>query len=89
MKYKDYKPDIIGPKKTYKLMISSIAPRPIALVGSISKNKIYNLAPFSFFNGFGSNPPVVGFSPALSGKSGKPKDTLIKNCLKLKKKKGS
>ena len=57
-------------------MISAIAPRPIALVGSIDKNNYCNLAPFSFFNGFGANPPIVGFSPALSGRTGLPKDTL-------------
>ena len=61
----------------YHLMISGIAPRPIALVGSYDKNNNYNLAPFSFFNGFGANPPIIGFSPALSGRTGLPKDTLL------------
>ena len=58
-------------------MISGIVPRPIAFVSSISKNGAVNLAPYSFFNGFGANPPIVGFSPALSGRTGKPKDTLL------------
>ena len=58
-------------------MISGIAPRPIALVGSCDNNQNYNLAPFSFFNAFGANPPIVGFSPALSGRTGLEKDTLI------------
>ena len=77
MKYKKINPansDII---ETYHLMISGIAPRPIALVGSLSKDEHVNLAPFSFFNGFGANPPIVGFSPALSGRTGLPKDTLL------------
>ena len=59
------------------MLISSISPRPIALVGTKDKNSNINLAPFSFFNGFGANPPIIGFSPALSGKTGLPKDTLL------------
>tara|TARA_B100000029_G_C17495827_1_gene930812 strand:- start:653 stop:1453 length:801 start_codon:yes stop_codon:yes gene_type:complete len=58
-------------------MISGIVPRPIAFVSSISKKGDVNLAPYSFFNGFGANPPIVGFSPALSGRTGLPKDTLL------------
>jgi len=64
-------------RENYNLMISAIAPRPIALVGSRDNNNNFNLAPFSFFNGFGANPPIIGFSPALSGRTGLPKDTLI------------
>lgn len=63
--------------ENYRIMISSISPRPIAFVGSQCKKKIDNLAPYSFFNGFGASPPIIGFSPALSGRTGKPKDTLI------------
>ena len=63
--------------ENYRLMIASISPRPIAFVGTQDVNKNDNLAPFSFFNGFGANPPIVGFSPALSGKTGEPKDTLL------------
>ena len=64
-------------KSVYHLLISGISPRPIALVGSIDKKNNSNLAPFSFFNAFGANPPIVGFSPALSGRTGLPKDTLL------------
>jgi len=64
-------------KTNYHLLISGIVPRPIAFVGTKDKNGNDNLAPFSFFNGFGANPPIVGFSPALSGRTGKPKDTLL------------
>ena len=35
------------------------------------------MAPFSFYNAFGANPPIIGFSPALSGRTGLPKDTLL------------
>ena len=63
--------------EVYHLIISSVVPRPIAFVGSTDKNKNHNLAPFSFFNAFGANPPIIGFSPTLSGRTGLPKDTLI------------
>ncbi len=64
-------------KSAYHLLISGISPRPIALVGSVDKEENCNLAPFSFFNAFGAKPPIVGFSPALSGRTGLPKDTLL------------
>ena len=72
----------IDPKKSsireiYHLMISAISPRPIAFVGSVNNLNEHNLAPYSFFNGFGANPPIVGFSPANSGRTGLPKDTLL------------
>ena len=74
---KEFDPKKLGIRDNYHLMISGIVPRPIAFVSSISKNNENNLAPYSFFNGFGANPPIVGFSPALSGRTGKPKDTLL------------
>ena len=64
-------------KSNYHLLISGIVPRPIAFVGTKNNSGDENLAPFSFFNGFGANPPIVGFSPALSGRTGNPKDTLL------------
>ena len=63
-------------KENYKLMIGSIVPRPIAFVSTISKNGIYNLAPFSFFTGITSDPPTVCFSPTRRGTDGEAKDTL-------------
>ena len=74
---KKFNPNNIPFKDFYHLMISSISPRPIAFVGSVDSDGKHNLAPFSFFNGFGANPPIVGFSPALSGRTGLPKDTLL------------
>ncbi len=58
----------------YKLLVSTILPRPIAFVTTISQNGIPNAAPFSFFNAMGSNPPVValGFEPKQDGRN---KDT--------------
>ena len=63
-------------KENHKLMIGSIVPRPIALVSTISKGSIKNLAPFSYFNGVCSKPPTVMFAPARRGWDGKEKDTL-------------
>ena len=48
----------------HSYMLSAIAPRPIAFVSTIDKGGNVNLSPFSFFNAFGSNPPLVVFSPA-------------------------
>lgn len=60
-----------------KYLQNAIAPRPICFASTISKDGQPNLAPFSFFNIFSSNPPVAVFSPAFSGRTGAPKDTLL------------
>ena len=62
--------------ENHKLMIGSIVPRPIALVSTLSKENINNVAPFSYFNGVCSNPPTIMFAPARRGHDGKTKDTL-------------
>lgn len=59
----------------YKILIGSVAPRPIAWVGTRSREGVNNLAPFSFYNCFSSNPPIVGFS-TLPRADGRKKDTL-------------
>lgn len=53
------------PRQVYKLMAGIIVPRPIALVATMSREGVANLAPFSFYSGVGSNPPTVLFCPAL------------------------
>ncbi|MEM8523805.1 MAG: flavin reductase family protein [Bacteroidota bacterium] len=58
----------------YKLMVSTIGPRPIAFASTISKEGIPNLAPYSYFNAYSSDPPMLVFSSNLSA-DGK-KDTL-------------
>jgi len=60
-----------------KYLQNAIAPRPICFASTISKSGEVNLAPFSFFNIFSSNPPIAVFSPAYSGRTGAPKDTLL------------
>jgi flavin reductase (DIM6/NTAB) family NADH-FMN oxidoreductase RutF len=52
-------------RQVYKLMTGIIVPRPIALVSTVDRNGVHNLAPFSFFSGVGSNPPTVLFCPSV------------------------
>jgi len=60
----------------YHTLVSVVTPRPIAWVTTIDRDGRVNLAPFSFFNAFGANPPVVVFSPTLR-RNGTKKDTLL------------
>jgi flavin reductase (DIM6/NTAB) family NADH-FMN oxidoreductase RutF len=46
-------------------MTGIIVPRPVALVSTLDRNGVANLAPFSFFTGVGSNPPTVLFCPVV------------------------
>ena len=78
-----FDPSQIPFQETHRLLLGGIAPRPIAFVGSVDNDGKPNLSPFSFFNAFGVNPPVICFSPAFSGKTGRPKDTLV-NILETK-----
>ncbi|GAB1371587.1 flavin reductase family protein [Candidatus Kapaibacterium sp.] len=68
-------PKEIKQSEVQKWLTGGVAPRPIALVSTISIDGIRNLSPFSFFNSFGSNPPVVAFSPSRRGKDNTVKDT--------------
>jgi len=56
-------------------LLGSIGPRPIAFASTIDKDGNRNLAPFSFFNVFSANPPILIFSPARSGRTNTTKDT--------------
>ena len=72
-------PHDLSPSDRYKLLIGCIVPRPIAFVSTISPDGRLNLAPFSFFNGVGSNPMTILFCPANRPDTGEEKDTL-RNC---------
>jgi flavin reductase (DIM6/NTAB) family NADH-FMN oxidoreductase RutF len=63
-------------RQNYQTLISCVVPRPIAFVTTLSSSGVVNLAPFSFFNGVGGNPPAVMFSPCNS-RTGKLKDTVV------------
>jgi flavin reductase (DIM6/NTAB) family NADH-FMN oxidoreductase RutF len=52
-------------RQIYKLMTGLIVPRPVALISTVDRAGVVNLAPFSAFCGAGSNPPAVLFCPAL------------------------
>jgi len=51
--------------ESYKLMTGLIVPRPVALVSTVDRDGVANVAPFSFFSGVGANPPTVLFCPSL------------------------
>jgi flavin reductase (DIM6/NTAB) family NADH-FMN oxidoreductase RutF len=61
--------------EVHQLILGGVGPRPIALVSTISKEGINNLTPFSFFNAFGANPPIIAFSPSRRGRNATLKDT--------------
>ena len=56
-------------------LLGAIGPRPIAFASTIDADGHANLAPFSFFNIFSANPPILIFSPARSGRTNTNKDT--------------
>ncbi|HEU5289796.1 MAG TPA: flavin reductase family protein [Cyclobacteriaceae bacterium] len=65
---------IINPKevpvsKMHSYLLGAVAPRPIAFASTIDKQGNVNLSPFSFFNCFGANPPILVFSPARRGRN--------------------
>ncbi|MEM9982028.1 MAG: flavin reductase family protein [Bacteroidota bacterium] len=60
----------------HALMLSAVAPRPIAFASTIDTEGQINLSPFSFFNAFGSNPPLLIFSPARRVRNNTTKHTL-------------
>jgi len=57
-------------------LLGAIAPRPIAFASTIDADGNPNLSPFSFFNVFGANPPLLIFSPARRVKNNTTKHTL-------------
>lgn len=61
----------------HQFLIGSVAPRPICFASTIDSEGVPNLAPFSFFNVFSANPPILIFAPNNSGRKGLPKDTLL------------
>ncbi len=61
----------------HQYLIGAVAPRPIAFVSSVSPQGIANLAPYSFFNVFGSNPPLAIFSSNRRVRDNSTKDTFL------------
>jgi len=71
-----FDPADYSPRERYQKILPCVAPRPIAFVSSISAESIPNLAPFSFFNMGGGNPPSLVFSPTTNRES-QHKDTVL------------
>jgi len=69
-------PKEIATKDLHEFMLSSIAPRPIAFASTVNKEGQANLAPYSFFNCFSSNPPILVFSSNRRVRDNSTKDTL-------------
>jgi flavin reductase (DIM6/NTAB) family NADH-FMN oxidoreductase RutF len=67
----------LPPANQYKLLSSTVVPRPIALVSTRSTEGVENVAPFSFFNVMGENPPVLVIGLETKRGSGALKDTTI------------
>jgi flavin reductase (DIM6/NTAB) family NADH-FMN oxidoreductase RutF len=82
----DFAPSELAHREFYNILISAVAPRPIAWVSSLSRSGQPNLAPFSFFNAVCAKPPLLAFAPSMrlpkkseaaaGGTGGEPKDTL-------------
>jgi len=68
-------PESASARDVYQKLVEVVTPRPIAWVSTVDAQGRVNLAPYSFFNVFGSSPPVVVFSPGLK-RDGSKKDTL-------------
>ncbi len=57
-----FDPKKIKTKELHQYLLSTVAPRPIAFVSTVNEQGVANLAPYSFFNCFSSNPPILIFS---------------------------
>mgnify|MGYP000400742110 CR=1 FL=1 len=69
-------PKELSVQQFHSYLLGAIAPRPIAFASTIDKDGNPNLSPFSFFNVFGANPPVLIFSPARRVRDNTTKHTL-------------
>lgn len=72
---KSFDPNSLTVQALHGFLLSSVGPRPIALASTINNEGVHNLAPFSFFNVFSANPPIMIFSPARRGTDSSTKHT--------------
>ena len=70
------KPEELSIPDLQRTLQFAVGPRPIALASTVDRDGRVNLSPFSFYNVFSTNPPILVFSPALRGCDGSSKDTL-------------
>lgn len=69
-------PNLIATKDLHGILLTAVAPRPIAFASTVNSKGEVNLSPFSFFNVFSSNPPILIFSPARRVRDNTTKHTL-------------
>ncbi|MGY0407511.1 MAG: flavin reductase family protein [Polaribacter sp.] len=69
-------PKEISTQKLHGYLLGAVAPRPIAFASTVDEKGNANLSPFSFFNVFGANPPIMVFSPARRVRNNTIKHTL-------------
>jgi flavin reductase (DIM6/NTAB) family NADH-FMN oxidoreductase RutF len=75
MKYQSFNPKELPLPQIHGFMLTAVAPRPIALASTCDAEGRVNLAPYSQFNVFSTNPPIMIFSASVSGRTGQTKDT--------------
>ena len=72
-----FEPKEVTPQELQGYLQTAVAPRPIAFASTLDSEGNPNLSPFSFFNVFSSNPPIVVFSPARRVRNNTVKHTLL------------
>lgn len=75
MSHTSFEPKDLNPGKLHAYLLGGVAPRPIAFASTVDSEGRVNLAPFSYFNVFSANPPVLIFSPARRGRDNTTKHT--------------
>ena len=75
MAFRTFAAESLDPVQAGALLTGGVGPRPIALASTVSPEGVRNLAPFSFFNAFGSSPPMVAFGPNRRARDGTVKHT--------------
>lgn len=75
-------PKSVSTAHFHSVLLTAVAPRPIAFASTVDENGNVNLSPFSFFNAFSANPPILVFSPARRVRDNTTKHTL-ENVLKV------
>ncbi|EMY82109.1 flavin reductase-like protein, FlaRed superfamily [Psychroflexus gondwanensis ACAM 44] len=73
---KSFLPSELETKNVYGMLSGSIGPRPIAFASTVDENGVPNLSPYSFFNVFSANPPILIFSPVRRVRDNSIKHTL-------------
>ena len=74
--FSSFDPAALEGRDLHGKLLGGIAPRPIAFASTVDKTGMPNLAPFSYFNVFSANPPILIFSPARRMRGNTTKHTL-------------